>query len=97
MAGLVVAVTWEPAFLADPSGAVWSPMFTADQGESLLPSTSAAQAKAVAGVSSERCPASKGLRTTPPPRRGGDRPGAGAYFVDLRQFGDLRPSPRARR
>ena len=31
MAGLVVAVTWEAAFLADPSIAVLTPMFAADR------------------------------------------------------------------
>ena len=36
MAGLVVAVTWESAFLADSGGAVWTPMFAADRWESLL-------------------------------------------------------------
>ena len=36
VAGLVVAVTWEPAFLADPSGAVWAPAFAGDRSESLL-------------------------------------------------------------
>ena len=36
MAGLVVAVTWEAAFLANPSGAVWTPMFAPDREESLL-------------------------------------------------------------
>ena len=35
-AGLVVAVTWESAFLADPGGAVWTPMFAAERRESLL-------------------------------------------------------------
>ena len=35
MAGLVVAVTWEAAFLANPSGAVWTPMFVPDREESL--------------------------------------------------------------
>ena len=42
VAGLVVAVAWEPAFLADPSGAVWTPMFSADRRERLLASGSAA-------------------------------------------------------
>ncbi|MCY4114490.1 MAG: hypothetical protein OXG33_11215 [Chloroflexi bacterium] len=37
MAGLVVAVTLEAAFLADPSAAVWTPMFAPDREESLLP------------------------------------------------------------
>ena len=41
MAGLVEAVTWEAAFLADPSTAVWTPMFAADRWESLLPASGA--------------------------------------------------------
>ena len=53
VAGLVVAMTWEPAFLADPSGAVWSPMFAADRRESLLPPSGASDAgPSVAGESS---------------------------------------------
>lgn len=36
MAGLVVAVTWEAEFLADPSAAVWAHMFAPDRGELLL-------------------------------------------------------------
>ncbi len=38
VAGLSVAVTWEAAFLADPSGAVWTPMFAVDRRDSLLQS-----------------------------------------------------------
>lgn len=36
MAGLVVAVTWESAFMADPSGAVWAAAFAGDRNECLL-------------------------------------------------------------
>ena len=36
VANVVVAVTWESAFLADPSGAVWTPRFTGDRREPLL-------------------------------------------------------------
>ena len=36
VAGLNVAVTWEAAFLSDPSGAVWTPMFAVDRRDSLL-------------------------------------------------------------
>ena len=41
VAGFVVAVTWEAAFLANPSGAVWTPMFVPDREESLLPTDAA--------------------------------------------------------
>ena len=34
--GLMVAVTSESAFLADPSGAVWTPMCAVDRRDSLL-------------------------------------------------------------
>ena len=54
VAGLVVAVTWETAFLADPSGAVWTPIFAADQRKSLLPLGGASGASpSVAGGSSK--------------------------------------------
>ena len=36
VAGLVVAATWEPAFLADPSSAVWTRTFAGDRREPLL-------------------------------------------------------------
>ncbi len=36
VANVVVAVTWESAFLADPSGAVWTPRSTGDRREPLL-------------------------------------------------------------
>ena len=36
VAKLVVAVTWEPAFLADPAAAVWSCIFARDRREPLL-------------------------------------------------------------
>ena len=36
MVGLVVAVTWELAFLADPSGAVWAAAFADGRREPLL-------------------------------------------------------------
>ena len=54
VAGLVVAVTWEPAFLADPSGAVWMSIYAADRRESLLPLGDVADAELAAGGSSER-------------------------------------------
>ena len=41
VAELVVAVTWESAFLADPSGAVWTPILFPDRREPLLPSSGA--------------------------------------------------------
>ncbi len=53
VAGLVVAVTWESAFLADPSGAVWTPIFAADRRESLLQLSDATDARPAAGRSSE--------------------------------------------
>ena len=54
VAGLVVAVTWESAFLANPSGAVWAPMFAADRRDLLLPRADAADAGPAVGGSSER-------------------------------------------
>ena len=55
MAGLVVAVTWEAAFLANPSGAVWTPMFAPDREESLLrPVSDAADAGPAASGSAGR-------------------------------------------
>ena len=55
MAGLVVAVTWEGAFLADPGSAVWTPSFAGDRREPLLlPFSDAADARPAASVSSVR-------------------------------------------
>ena len=55
MAGLVVAVTWESAFLADPSGAVWTPSFAGDGREPLLlPFRDAADARPAASGPSAR-------------------------------------------
>ena len=51
MAGLVVAVTWESAFLADPSGAVWTPIFAADRRESPLLAGGADAGPAASGSS----------------------------------------------
>ena len=53
-AGLVVAVTWEAAFLANSSGAVWTPMFAPDREESLLPVGDTADAGPAASGSSAR-------------------------------------------
>ena len=53
MAELVVAPTWESAFLADPGGAVWTPSFAGDRREPLLlPFSDAADAGPAASVSS---------------------------------------------
>ena len=38
---LGTAVTWEPTFLAGPSRAVWTHIFSVDRRESLLPPASA--------------------------------------------------------
>ena len=54
MAGLVVAVTWEAAFLAEPSAAVWAHMFAPDRGESLLSVGDAAESGPAASGSSAR-------------------------------------------
>ena len=55
MAGLVVAVTWEGTFLADPGSAVWTPSFAGDRREPLLlPFSDAADARSAASGSSAR-------------------------------------------
>ena len=51
--GLGVAVTREPAFLADPSGRVWAPIFSVGRRESLLPPGSAADFEPAAAPSYE--------------------------------------------
>ena len=50
VAGLLVAVTWEPAFLADPTGAVWTPMCAGDRREPLLLPADAASAGPASSV-----------------------------------------------
>ena len=55
VAGLVVAVTWELAFLADPGGVLWAPIFSADRWEPLLlPFSDTADARPAASGSSAR-------------------------------------------
>ena len=51
LAGLVVAVTWEPAFPADPSGSVWTPSVAGDRRESLLQVSDAAAGPAASNSS----------------------------------------------
>ena len=48
-AGLVVAVAWEHAFLADPSNAVWARTFAADVREPMLPRRPDGEALQAAG------------------------------------------------
>ena len=50
VAGLVAAVTWEPAFLAKPTGSVWAPVFLPDRREPLLASSGAGGAVLACGA-----------------------------------------------
>ena len=50
VANVVVAVTWEPAFLVVPGGSVWTRSLAGDRCESLLPSPGAADTKLLANV-----------------------------------------------